>query len=57
MFELRIHYGPGYRVYYAYSDNQIVLLLLGGDKTTQKQDIETAIEYWSHYQENKPCDQ
>ena len=57
VFELRIHYGPGYRVYYAHSGNQIVLLLLGGDKTTQKQDIETAIAYWNHYQENKTCDQ
>jgi putative addiction module killer protein len=57
VFELRIHYGPGYRVYYAYSGNQIVLLLLGGDKTTQERDIETAIAYWKHYQENKTCDQ
>jgi putative addiction module killer protein len=57
VFELRIHYGPGYRFYYAHSGNQIVLLLLGGDKTTQVQDIETAIAYWKHYQENKTCDQ
>src|ERR1035437_2462068 len=57
VFELRIHYGPGYRVYYAHSGNQIVLLLLGGDKTTQGQDIETAIAYWKYYQENKTCDQ
>ena len=56
VFELRVHYGPGYRVYYAHSGNQIVLLLLGGDKTTQEQDIETAIAYWKKYQENKSCD-
>ena len=53
IFELRIHYGPGYRVYYAHSGNQIVLLLLGGDKTTQEQDITTATAYWKQYRENK----
>ena len=57
VIELRIHYGPGYRVYYAHSGDQIVLLLLGGDKSTQDQDIETAIAYWKHFQENKTCDQ
>jgi putative addiction module killer protein len=56
VFELRIHYGPGYRVYYAYSGNQIVLLLLGGDKSTQEQDIVTAVAYWKNFQENKSCD-
>lgn len=56
VFELRVHYGPGYRVYYAHSGNQIVLLLLGGDKTTQEQDVETAIAYWKKHQENKSCD-
>ena len=50
------NYGPGYRVYYAHSGDQIVLLLLGGDKTTQAQDIETAIAYWKKHQENKLCD-
>ena len=57
VFELRIHYGPGYRVYYGHSGNEIVLLLLGGDKTTQAQDIATAATYWKHYRENKTCDQ
>jgi putative addiction module killer protein len=41
--ELRIHYGPGYRVYFTRQGKAIVLLLCGGDKSTQKQDIEQAI--------------
>lgn len=57
VYELRVHYGPGYRVYYAHTGNEIVLLLLGGDKTTQAQDIATAAAYWKNYQENKICDQ
>jgi putative addiction module killer protein len=37
--ELRIHYGPGYRVYFTRRDNSIVVLLCGGDKSTQAADI------------------
>ncbi len=37
--EMRIHYGPGYRVYYFQKDRTIYLLLLGGDKSSQKRDI------------------
>ena len=40
--ELRIHYGPGYRVYYKKSGSQIIVLLCGGDKSTQKKDIKEA---------------
>ncbi|KZD04916.1 type II toxin-antitoxin system RelE/ParE family toxin [Oceanibaculum pacificum] len=40
--ELRIDYGPGYRVYYSQRGPVLVLLLCGGDKRTQKQDIATA---------------
>lgn len=42
--EMRIHYGPGFRLYYARQDEIIYLLLLGGDKRTQKRDIERAID-------------
>jgi len=42
--EMRIHYGPGYRVYYKFVGRQIVILLAGGDKSSQKQDIKTALE-------------
>ena len=49
VFELRIDYGPGYRVYFGQVGLTIVLLLIGGDKKTQKQDIEKAKEYWEDY--------
>jgi putative addiction module killer protein len=42
--EMRIDYGPGYRVYYAMRGDELVLLLLCGDKTTQAKDIAKAIE-------------
>lgn len=40
--ELRIHYGPGYRIYYCQRGAVIILLLCGGDKSTQAKDITTA---------------
>ncbi len=42
ILEMRIDYGPGYRVYYLHRGAQIVVLLCGGDKRTQPQDIERA---------------
>lgn len=47
--ELRINYGPGYRIYFGQIGTTIVLLLCGGDKSTQAQDIRTAMEYWADY--------
>ena len=41
--ELRIDYGPGYRVYYKQSGESLVILLAGGDKQTQTKDIKTAL--------------
>ena len=48
--ELKIDYGPGYRVYYAMCGKTVVLLLIGGDKSTQRKDIATAKRYWKNYQ-------
>ena len=42
--ELRIDYGPGYRVYYTQRGQRLIILLAGGDKPTQKQDIKRALE-------------
>ncbi|GAB4191276.1 MAG: hypothetical protein Fur006_34200 [Coleofasciculaceae cyanobacterium] len=49
VFELRIDYGSGYRIYFGQIGTTIVLLLCGGDKSTQEQDIRKAIEYWEDY--------
>jgi putative addiction module killer protein len=51
VWELRIDWGPGYRVYYARAGERIVLLLLGGDKRKQNADIKRAKEYWHDYQQ------
>lgn len=40
--ELRIHYGPGYRVYFVKKGSKVVILLGGGDKSTQKEDVAAA---------------
>ena len=48
--ELKIDYGPGYRLYYAMNGKTVVLLLIGGDKSTQSQDIKTAKSYWNKQQ-------
>ena len=40
--ELRIHYGPGYRVYFVQRGNILIVLLCGGDESTQEQDIKKA---------------
>jgi putative addiction module killer protein len=42
--EMRIHYGPGYRVYFVQRGIEIVVLLAGGNKSTQTKDIKTALE-------------
>ncbi|MFM9967397.1 MAG: type II toxin-antitoxin system RelE/ParE family toxin [Burkholderiales bacterium] len=47
--ELRIDWGPGYRVYYGRDGGSIILLLCGGDKRKQSPDIEKAIKLWREY--------
>ncbi len=53
IWEMRIHFGPGYRLYYAREGRMVYLLLNGGDKSTQKQDIKTAIAMWKKIQEEQ----
>jgi putative addiction module killer protein len=45
--ELRINYSKGYRVYFKETDGRIIILLVGGDKSTQQKDIEKAKEIWN----------
>jgi len=53
IWELRIDYGPGYRVYFGRQDNVVVVLLVGGDKGSQERDIKKAQQYWLDHLENK----
>lgn len=49
IYELRLFFGPGYRVYYGLVGQQIVLLLCGGSKKGQRKDISTARKFWAAY--------
>ena len=54
VLEARLDFGPGYRVYFGRKGRELILLLLGGDKGSQKKDIKRAQEFWSRYlKENK----
>ena len=48
--EMRIPHGKGYRIYYKIIEKRVVLLLIGGDKSTQEKDIEKAKKIWDNYQ-------
>lgn len=52
LYELRIHYGPGYRIYFLREGTTVVILLCGGDKGSQRRDIERAnrlAQDWREY--------
>ena len=49
VMELKIDYGPGYRVYFGQVGMKLVILLCGGDKSSQAEDIRRAIDYWEDY--------
>lgn len=51
IYEMRIHYGPGYRIYFGRIEDVIIVLLCGGDKSTQKHDIIKAQRYWQIFKE------
>jgi putative addiction module killer protein len=49
--ELRLMFGPGYRVYFAMKGEELILLLAGGDKSTQASDIEVAKQLWRDWKD------
>jgi len=53
IFEYRIDFGPGYRVYFGKDGERIVILLCGGTKQRQQEDIELAGECWQDYKRQK----
>ncbi len=53
IYELKIDHGPGYLVYFALDGKAIVLLLIGGDKSSQRKDIAKAQEYWLDHTRRK----
>lgn len=53
--ELKFSFGPGYRIYFAEQNDIFIILLCGGDKSSQKKDINTAKQYWNDLQER--CDE
>ena len=53
VFEVRLDFGPGYRVYFGWEGRTIVVLLGGGDKRRQAADIATAIQRWKLYKQEK----
>ena len=52
VFELRLFFGPGYRIYFGKDGKTLVILLCGGDKNSQGKDIKQAIMYWNEYKTN-----
>jgi putative addiction module killer protein len=53
VFECRIHFGPGYRVYFGKDGEQMVILLGGGTKPRQQSDIRVALGRWDEYKQRK----
>jgi putative addiction module killer protein len=53
VFELRIDYGPGFRIYFGIHNDEIILLLMGGSKRTQDSDIEKAKAHWILWKDDK----
>ena len=50
VFELRIHFGSGYRIYFGKENRSLVILFCAGDKNTQVSDVKKAKLYWKEYQ-------
>lgn len=52
IFESRIDYGPGYRLYFGKQGDKIIILLYGGSKRSQSSDIKLALKYWIDFKED-----
>lgn len=53
IWELKIDYGPGYRVYFGLENDSLILLLLAGSKKSQTKDIEDSKKYWNEFKSQK----
>jgi len=56
VYEVRLDFGPGFRVYLAPDGKSVVILLCGGDKATQRKDIVAAKSYWTDYRTRKDAE-
>jgi putative addiction module killer protein len=54
VFELRLDFGPGYRVYYGREGRTIIILLGGGSKRRQETEIAAAVQRWKRYKQTRP---
>ena len=53
VWEARLAFGPGYRIHFGKDLDSVILLLLGGDKTTQSKDVRQAQQFWALYRETR----
>ena len=53
LHELRLDFGPGYRIYFGQEGRTVVVLLCGGDKSSQQRDIERAKLFWLNYKQER----
>jgi putative addiction module killer protein len=53
LYELKMKFGAGYRVYFGYDGPKIIILLSGGDKSSRDRDVKIAKEYWHAYKKTK----
>lgn len=51
VYELKINFGSGYRIYYGLYNDEIILILIGGDKSSQTKDIKKAKNYWASWKD------
>ena len=53
MFEYKIDFGPGYRIYFGKDGNRLIILIAGGTKKRQDKDIAEAVKFWSDYKRRR----